>query len=154
MSPALAKLVSLLLLIVQGVIASSPGRVLCIPLGDCGQHHESASSGCGHCGPIERCSDVGQGGRQDHEHGPFDATLHSDDECGCHIHFPVPAKEQLPSNPKDDTRDLRSVFMPLVVAITLVWDFKPPLFAEVCIRPPDFNVSDQVRGLKATRLLI
>lgn len=153
MPPALVKLVTLLLLVVQGAVASGSGRVLCIPLEDCGQHHKSDTGGCDHCGPAERAA-AEQSGRHDHQHGLFDAASHPDDECGCHVHVPVPTNDQAPSKPKGDSPDPRAKSVSLVVAIIVAAVPAPPRISELCLRPPDFSASDQVRSLKATRLLI
>jgi hypothetical protein len=94
------------------------------------------------------------GGCCDHDHGPVDAALHAGEECGCHVHVPVPATEQIPSDSKCRCQDLRAVFVRLVVAVVVAWDFDALLAVRACSRPPDFSESDQVRGLKATRLIL
>jgi len=153
MPPALLKLVVLLLLVVQGVVAPGPGRVLCVPLEDCGQHHRSDAGGCDHCGRGAHAA-TARPGCQDHQHGLFDVASHPDDECGCHVHVPLPADEQLPSKPKGDLQDPRAASVSLAVAFVVASVPAPARTSEVCLRPPDFSASDQVRSLKATRLLI
>ncbi|MGQ0629156.1 MAG: hypothetical protein ACT4PL_13785 [Phycisphaerales bacterium] len=44
--------------------------------------------------------------------------------------------------------------VPLLIAIAVAWDLEPPLAIPALVQPPDFSVSDQVLGLKTTRLLI
>jgi hypothetical protein len=153
MPPALVKLVALLLLVVQGAIASASGRVVCIPLLDCGQHHESTHE-CHHGGSDECAAEIKPVGCHDHEHGPFDRASPPGDGCSCHVHVPVPDQKQLPGNSRGDSQDPRSFIVPLVAAIIAARDFEPRRTVGVCLRPPDFSTSDQVRGLKATRLLI
>jgi hypothetical protein len=153
MHHSLVKLVAMLLLIVQGAIATAPGQVLCIPVRDCDTHEHEAELACGHCDTAS-CAQLGgepRGG--DQKQGPFPASLHPNDECGCHLHVPVPGDERVPSGPRGDNPDLRMFFVPLV-ALVLNWDCEPPHAVIARFHPPDFSVSDQVLALKATRLLI
>lgn len=154
MPPAIVKLVAILLLVVQGVIALAPGRVLCIPIRDCGKHESEVLAACDHC-ESHGSSAVGGGkGGSGQEHGPFSTVFHPQDECGCHLHVPVPDDEQVPSNPKGDGPDSRTFFIHFVVAVVLAWDFDPPVAVAARVQPPDFSTSDQVLALKTTRLLI
>lgn len=154
MSPALVKLVAILLLLVQGAIASAPGRVLCIPIQDCGTHESKLAEACSRCdmhGIVDAGSGVGTSG---HDDGPLSTAFQPDDECGCYLHVPVPDDEQVRSNPKGDGQDLRTFIVPLVIAVVMGWDFDPPIAVPPRVQPPDFSDSDQVLGLKTTRLLI
>lgn len=151
MPPAIVKLVAVLLLVVQGVMASGPGRVLCIPLGDCGSHDTAVADSCRHC-DVHMGRDSGCLESSGHERGPYSVAFHPPDECGCHLHVPLPDNKQVPS--KGDSPDLRAFVVPLLVAVVMAWDFEPPLAAPARVPPPDFSVSDQVLGLKTTRLLI
>lgn len=158
MPPALVKLVAMLLLVVQCTAAAvtAPGRVLCIPLGDCGNHERDEAPACGHCG-IPPSSPVHEAISQPHQtqgHGLFLAALHPVDECGCHLHVPVPDGERLPSNHPGSGSDVRVLFEPLVVALVLTWGADPPREVVALRHPPDFDVSDQVLALKSTRLII
>jgi len=154
MPPAIVKLVAMLLLVVQGAIALAPGRVLCIPVRDCGTHESAVRTSCDHCDSHGRLDVSGRSGGLAPEQGPFNTVFHPNDECGCHLHVPVPGNEQVPSNPKSGEPDLRTLIVPLFVAIIWVYDWNPPLAAASHFRPPDFSVSDQVLSLKTTRLLI
>lgn len=154
MPPTVVKLVAVLLLVVQGLIASAPGRVLCIPLQDCGTHQSGASTSCDHCDSAGCDNQQADQGGSSHQHGPFHAALHPEDECGCHVHVPVPGDQQVASNQKTGSPEFRALFVPLVVAVVLTWDVDPPAAVKVLFPPPDFSASDQVRALKATRLLI
>lgn len=154
MPTAVVKLVALLLLVVQGAIALAPGRVLCIPVRDCGTHESEVLAACDHCDSHGRSDVSGRSGGLDPKHGPFSTTFHPDDECGCHLHVPVPSEDQVPSNPKGDGPDLRALFFPLVVAVVLAWDFDPPLAVVPRFQPPDFSTCDQVLALKTTRIII
>ncbi|MFN9132666.1 MAG: hypothetical protein ACK5XO_08290, partial [Phycisphaerales bacterium] len=154
MSPALVKLVAMLLLVVQGAIASAPGRVLCIPVGDCGTHESETAEVCSHC-DTQCMAHAGSGvGAPGHDEGPYSTAFHPDDECGCHLHVPVPGDEQVPSNPKGEGPDSRTFLLPLAIAVVMAWDFDPPVAVPPRVQPPDFSASDQVLGLKTTRLLI
>lgn len=154
MPQSLVKLVAMLLLFVQGLVAFAPGQVICIPVQDCGAHDQGGHAACGHCDSDGCDNEVRRDQCKDHEHGPFSAATHPDDECGCHLHVPVPDSEQVPSNPRCDVSELRSVLVPLLVAFVLTWDFEPSLVVVERFKPPDFSASDQVLALKATRLLI
>jgi hypothetical protein len=148
------KLVAMLLLVVQGAIALAPGRVLCIPVRDCGTHQPDVVAACVHCDSHGSPNAPGVPGGLGQEKDPFSTAFHPNDECGCHLHVPVPGDDQVPSNPKGDGPDLRTFFFPMVVAIVLAWDFDPPLSVAPHFQPPDFSASDQVLALKTTRLRI
>lgn len=157
MPHALVKLVAMLLLTVQGAIGMAGGQVLCIPIRNCDTHHQADSRPCGHCEPAAVCADVAADdgcSSHDHEHGPFNAALHPNDDCGCHVHVPVPEEEQVPSGPRSESAEFRTLFVPLVIAVVLNWDCEPPCAVAARFHPPDFSASDQVRALKSTRLLI
>jgi len=148
---SLVKLVAVLLLVVQGVMASGPGRVMCIPLGDCGSHDTAVADSCRHCDAHES-RDSGCLESSRHEDGPHSPLFHPPDECGCHLHVPVPDGQQVPS--KGDSQDLRLPVVPLLISIEAAWDLVPPLAIPALVQPPDFSVAAQVLGLKTTRLLI
>lgn len=154
MPHALVKLVAMLLLFVQGLVAFAPGQVVCIPLQDCGTHEQAGNFSCGHCDPLPCNDGMVADTCDDHRHGPFSSASHPDDDCGCHVHVPVPDSEQIPSNPRGESSDPRLAIAPLLVAVVLAWDFEPALEVVERFKPPDFSVSDQVLALKATRLLI
>jgi hypothetical protein len=154
MPAAVVKLVAMLLLFVQGLVAFAPGQVLCIPVQDCGTHEQGGPASCGHCDTDWLDGASGEDDCKDHDHGPFTPVTHPDEECGCHLHLPVPDNEQPPSSSRGDTFELRSVLVPLWVAFVLTWDLEPVLVVVERFKPPDFSVSDQVLALKSTRLLI
>lgn len=150
MPQSLIKLVTVLLLFVQGAVALSTGRMLCIPVAPCGEQHSacddtgSASHVCG----AEHCAD--------HRPGLTDVALHPHDECDCHVHLPIPGGDEAPSNssPRSDLQDLRAFALSLWVVSMLGWGDSPS-HAPIVGRPaPSFSASDQVLGLRATRLLI
>jgi hypothetical protein len=76
------------------------------------------------------------------------------DGCDCHTHVPVPDNQQGPHSPRAETQSLRAIFIPRVAAFVIAWDISPVREVPTCSRPPDFDASDQVCGLKATRLII
>ncbi|MBX3384622.1 MAG: hypothetical protein KF864_14050 [Phycisphaeraceae bacterium] len=155
MPAAAIKLVAMLLLVVQGAIALAPGRVLCIPVRDCGTHEPEVLAACNHCDSHGSSNVVDGSGGPGQQHGPFITAFHPVDECGCHLHVPVPSDQQVPNNPKGDNPDLRTFFVPMmVVAIVLKWELNPPLAVGAHFHPPNFSASDQVLALKTTRLLI
>ncbi|QOJ00984.1 MAG: hypothetical protein HRU70_10945 [Phycisphaeraceae bacterium] len=151
---ALVKLVAILLLAVQGLIALAPGRVLCIPVRDCEIHESEVLAAYDR---FESHGSLTASGAQHvlgQEHGSFATAFHPEDECGCHLHIPIPSDEQAPSNPKDGGPDQRKLFLPLVVAVVLAWDFDTPLPVAQRFEPPDFSTSAQVLALKTTRIII
>jgi len=154
MSQPLAKLVAILLLFVQSLVVFAPGQVLCIPLRDCGTHEQPSHTACGHFVPDGFNVDQIDDSCLDHEHGPCDWAIHPDDKCGCHLHVALPDSEQLPSNSRGDNAELRSLLVPVLVAIVLTRDLEPEVVVVERFSPPDFSVADQVLGLRATRLLI
>lgn len=154
MPPALFKLIAIFLLVVQGVVALASGRVLCIPVQYCVTHETDVPAALAHCG-SNACTVAG-GDREDREseRGLFVSSSHPDDQCGCHLHVPIPSDEQAPSKPKGDSPDLRTLFFPLVITISLIWVFTPRVQLAPPTQPPDFSTSDQVLALKTTRILI
>ncbi|MGD9688409.1 MAG: hypothetical protein AB7K52_04425 [Phycisphaerales bacterium] len=154
MPTALVKLVAVLLMCVQGLVAAAPGQVLCIPVQSCGMHEHDGHAVCGRChsGGSDDEGVVDQ--RREHELDHMSAAVHLFDECGCYLHVPVPDREQVPVCPRGDNTDLRQSVLPLLVASVLVWDIEPAPVVVARFKPPDLSVSDQVLGLKATRLLI
>ncbi len=154
MHPALVKLVAMLLLFVQGVVALAPGQVLCIPVRDCGTHERGIDAECSHCDAAPCSTTAGEPLNSEHGYGPYSPALHPIDECGCHVHVPVPGDEQVPSNPRGENPDLRAFFIPVLIAVVLNWDCETPQEVVPRFHPPDFSASDQVLALKATHLLI
>lgn len=170
MSPASLRLVATLLLIVQGVVALAPGRVLCIPLWDCPRHHDDARSHAGagahhhrHRTDVDGCTgdhgrSDGQGHALGHAHGHgldvVDATRHPHDGCPCHVHVPLPGNECIPVSPKGEPQELRAMCVPLVAVAAPGWASGPPPRAQARSRPPDPSGSERVHGLKTTRLLV
>ncbi len=154
MHPVLVRLVAVFLLLMQGLNASAPGQVVCIPIQDCGRHDQGESATCGHCDHAG-CDDrrIGREGTS-HDHGPFNAAIHSDDECGCHVHVPIPGGQQVPRTPASGGPDIKTILVPQVLAIVHGWGCEPPAAVSVRFQPPDFSASDQVRALRTTRLLI
>ena len=154
MGPSFRKVVALVLLLIQGMIGATSGQFLCIPIRDCGTHERSGHAASGHC-VSDGCNvEQVEESCKDHEHDAFSSAIHRDDECGCHLHVPLPDSEQLPSNPRGDNAELRSVLVPVLIALVVTWDFDPAVVIVERFKPPDFSVSDQVLGLRATRLLI
>lgn len=154
MHPALVKLVAMLLLVVQGAVALAPGRVLCVQIRDCGTHEVVDSNPCNHCDLSTSWDSGDPEARTGHEQGPISTAVHPADDCGCHVHVPVPGEQQVPSTSKSDGSEFKSVLLPLVLAVVACWEFFPPQAVNARFQPPDFSASDQVRALKTTRLLI
>lgn len=154
MPPAVVKLVALLLLFVQGAIALVPGRMICIPVQDCGTHEREAAVACGHCDSVGFTDTAGSHTGHSHGHGPFSLVVHPVDECGCHVHIPLPNDEQLSTNPRCGNPELKTLAVPLVITYVLNWNCNPPRVMAALVHPPDFSASDQVRALETIRLLI
>ncbi len=154
MPSVLLKVVAVFLLIVQGGLSLASGRVLCVGAHDCESHVHLCDAGVGHSHDEHGIH------HEDHHCGaPTDggcvvvgAVMH--DGCGCHVHVPVPDNEQGPRSPRGDVPTVRAVFVARVAALVVSWDVGPVRDVPTSSRPPDFSVSDQVCGLKATRLII
>jgi hypothetical protein len=158
MSQPLLKFVSLLLLVVQGVVASSPWRVVCVPVAVCESHEgDESTAGCGHDdhGPC-RSTDSGAGPKQIDDHALLGLVLSTHDECGCHVHVPVPRNDQFPSRPgpQGGCPDMRAVLTPRVVVAMLDWGCAPLPSGVPGVDPPEFDRGDEALSLKSTRLLL
>lgn len=154
MSPVVVKLVSVLMLVVQGLVASAAGRVVCIPLQDCGKHGEMAVGLCDRVA-AEGCG--GHGGECDERalgSGSHDDGMQRAEECDCHVHVPVPADERLPGKPAVDMGEARADLIPAAVVAVLTWDLESACEAGEGFLPPGFERCDQWVGLKCTRLLL
>jgi hypothetical protein len=154
MPPVLLKVVAVFLLVVQAGLSLASGRVLCVGAHDCGSHVHLSDVGVGHShdehgGHHEDhdCGDPAEGG-----YAIVGAAMH--DGWGCHVHVPVPDNEQGPRSPRGDAQALRAIFVPRVAALVIAWDVGAVREVPTCSRPPDLSGSDQVCGLKATRLII
>lgn len=159
MPKTIAQLVAVFLLVVQGIAAFGPGRVLCVPIE--GEVARTQADAADH-GPCEVHSPShvlpGEAAKgescDDHEHGVVLALLHTHEDCGCHVHVPVRGDDTTPTTPRDRTGDARQLFAPVVVALLANWDW-----SSACVRtaeghPPDRLASGQLRALKSTRLRI
>jgi hypothetical protein len=152
MPSRLFKLVSLLLLVVQGAIASSPARVLCVSVVDCSERPALVAVTTDHHHAHERADTVNEFGTL--VDTPASSDTAASHEHGCHMHVQLPPNEQLPSNPKGDLHELQSLAAALVAVVTLTPDVEPTFTIRMRSQPLDFSASDQVRALKTTRLLI
>lgn len=158
MTSPVINLVAAFLLVAQGLVGMAPGRVLCLPIADCGAHDSSESAGCGHdhddCGSDHGCGSNSDD-RAGHGHGPMEIAFHPHEECGCHVHVPVPGDDRTPTNPqpRGDYKELRALSGASHV-LTIAWDFTPAARPSWRFCPPDLTATDQVRALKSTRLLI
>lgn len=154
MNSQLVKLVTLTMLIVYGLVASTAGRVLYIPIG-----HDHSGFECvleqndrqGASHPVETetgCVD------HSHEHGPFDNHAHADSECGCHIHVPMPGEQPVVRNQRVLPTEAPSSDVSPWVFLLLACSTDAP--AKVCgySQRPDPRAKEQVRALKSVRLLI
>lgn len=151
MSPTLVKIIAMILLVAQGIIGVIPGRVLCIPLVHCHAHTHSDAA-CADGGMV--CDDSRAGQHcPGHEHGPLSLASHPSDECGCHVHVPVPGEQPLPGTSRGEVADARPALAPTVVALLADWHGDVPSVV-ARPRPPDLGATGQMRALKATRLMI
>jgi hypothetical protein len=154
MHPAFVKLVTILLLVVQGLVAPVTGRVLCIALEDCEFHDKRLTALCGHCDAAVCHANAFAQSESGRDLGMIPAADHPEDECACHVHVPVPGDQQVPCPAKTDGFEFRSSLVPFVLAIFASWEIEPPVSASVRLHPPDFSSSDQILALKSTRLHI
>jgi len=154
MSPAVVKLVAMLLLVVQGVIASASGRVLCIPLPHCDAHEQDHTGSGGHCEGAACHDEPSTDCDEQTGHVPCTILTPMSDECDCHVHVQVPGDESVPSKSKADSGEVRVLLVPVIVAIVMTVELAPP--ASSVFRPPprDIVAIDQTIALKTTRLLI
>lgn len=154
MSQVLLRVVAVFLLVVQAGLSLASGRVLCVGAHDCGSHVHVFGAAHGHSHDEHGIH------HEDHQCGApteggcvvVGAVMH--DGCCCHVHVPVPDNEQGPRSPRGDVPTARAVFVARVAALVVSWDVGPVRDVPTSSRPPDFSESDQVCGLKATRLII
>lgn len=154
MNSQLVKLVTLTMLIVYSLVASTAGRVLCIPIGhdhsvfecvlelsnrESASHQVETESGCVN---------------HSHEHGPFDSDAHADSECGCHVHVPMPGEQPVVRSQKVQPTEVPSGDVSSLVFLLLACSTDAP--TKVCgfSQSPDPRATEQVRALKSVRLLI
>jgi hypothetical protein len=154
MHPVFVKLVAVLLLVAQGLLASAPGRVLCIPLEHCETHHRGLAAACDHCDTAGCTSARFDQDEPGSGRGNFFSAIHPEEECGCHVHVPIPADQQVPGPANSGVCGCKPIFVPLVLAIVIDREIEPPVAMHVRLHPPDFILTDQVLALKSTRLLI
>lgn len=150
----LVKLVAVLLLVLQGVVSVAPGQILCIPVLDCAGYEHGLPLHGEHCGSHGCDHADGHTSCHGHDHGPFIDESHNDEDCGCHVHLPVPDSEQLPCSTRGDGPEFRVVVIPEVSGFELPRARQPLIVVARSFKPPDLCASDQVRALKTTRLLI
>ncbi|HEX8876504.1 MAG TPA: hypothetical protein VF777_07130 [Phycisphaerales bacterium] len=136
MPPALIKLVATLLLIVQGLVASVGGPVLCFSLRDC-DHHPLA------------CSDHDLAAAS--QSADFPAAEQSAPDCGCHLHVPRPPSDLVP-NTKSHTPDTRPVGPPQALSEALIREPSRPVAHRPA--PPPQRGTVQARILSSMRLRI
>ena len=140
MTRLLVHAVAALLLLTQLCVGIAPGRILCIPVGDCGAH-ELADHCHGH---------DDDGG---HHHGPVAPNDHEHGDCDCHLHVSLPDEAQTPSKPhvRLECMAFHMFLAPVLLAELPGSEPSPHLSRE---HPPDRHARDQVLSLAATRLLI
>lgn len=157
MTRAIHITVAALLLMVQGLVAFAPGRVLCIPIADCGTHESIVESACDHCEPDDCTSSETEetdGSSSDPmSSGPMNAALCLMPECGCHVHLPVPRGEQTSPTLRDDSQQ-RALFVPVLVAMIPSEDWSDRCGVSASAHSPGVRGSAQLRALKTTRLRI
>lgn len=146
MASRVIQVILMVLLVVQGALASASGRVLCIPLGGHGEHHLcGADVGHGLSSPGACC---------DHPESPLDVVLAAHDECGCHVHVPVPGREQSPGNPKQSGGMGRIVSVAPVDSVVMAWGVAPVATLRVRSHWMEYGSPGQGLGLRTTRLII
>lgn len=151
MTLSLTKYIAVLLVFLQATVGMiTPGRVLCLPVADC-DHQEFAATGC------QDRSEAGQHDDLDCDHDPAAPGLAPDhlNECGCHLHVPIPGDPKTPgqSQARGDGFQARQSVIPVVVAV-LQWDWTPSIGKSLSQRPVDPLVRGLVLSLKTTRLRI
>lgn len=154
MHSAVVKIVALLLLIVQGGVALIPGRTICIPVQRCGTHVQEAPAACDHCESECDSENAESWTGPPLIHVSCGLDSHLTNQCGCHVHLPVPSNEQAPSAPRNGAPELKALTVAQVVELVMRWESQPPRADTHQLHQSDFSISDQVRSLKTTRLLI
>jgi len=153
MSRLLVQIIASMLLLLQALVGVAPGRVLCLPLADCGSHEATPTCDRGGCSSDNH--DTHALPCREHRHTPVEHALHPDADCGCHIHVPVPSDEQLPTHPtRAELTEQRWAAAPIATSVVLASNWAPPRRSFAIGPPPDLSLTDQVLTLKATRLLI
>lgn len=144
----------MLLAVAQGVVGVVPGRVLCVPTGDCGLHAlgEAAAQTHDHEDDHDHDHEACRG----HHHGPIALPVaHSHDGCGCHVHIPLPGEKQLPrgGDVRTDLGHLRFVAAVVVVG-GLDWRQRPVCAQVARGGEPAVPLGARALALTSTRMLI
>lgn len=161
------------LLVVQGLVAFVPGRVLCVPVLDCGrsechsrrhadvarhEHHDHRAFE----GEITDGSCVRHAHQHDCHHDSSNAletslravAWHPSDDCGCHIHIPLPGDEQMLCSPRAESTHSRVFFTPEALYVVFADRCEPLPRTRVLSHPPDLGTGAPLRALRTTRLII
>lgn len=147
MPTGLVKLVALFLLVVHGAMGSVSGRVVCIQLWECEDHHAHLDGHAHHDSPCaDDCCD--------HDpHHPASTAQLPDEPCCGHLHLPIPDDRQGPGDARTADATLRALMLPAAETIAR-WHPDLPGAIKPCSRPPDACATSQARSIKSTRLLI
>lgn len=154
----------MLLAMAQAVVGVVPGRVLCVPKGDCGLHGLGGVATQGHEHDHDHDLDECAGGGHEHvsdacpghHHGPIAvAVAHSHDGCGCHVHVPLPGEKQLPRG-KDVRADIGHLRLVAAVVVVGELDWRQAPACVAIARGGDAYVPLVARALALTsaRMLI
>lgn len=150
----------LVVLLSQGVVGTLRGQMLCIHIGPCASHaiepdgdHEQ----CTHHG----CDHHDEGSSDPDPAGPRGSAVHSHQDCGCHIHMPVPRNPQSPPSPGSARLLAESGFAKCLWAVLPVTMVDPwaspdrgPCLARSADGSPDSRHAAALRALKTTRLIL
>ncbi len=158
MRSVLTQLLAILLVCSQTLFGVAMGRTLCVATGTCEHGEDAEREDRGHCHSHSHHGDeVVRHGEEceSHRHGPIGLLDVPHEECGCHVHVPVPNEPQSPpkSSNQADQLQVRIMHAPVVVTV-LTWDLWANRRIDSRSRPPDPDAAAQVLALQATRLLV
>jgi hypothetical protein len=154
MPRSVVQIVAVVLLVLQSVVALVPGRMFCLPTWACGER-EKVSRVVQHVHGFEQ----GPAHVSGYSHGHDEATDVTDDgcaaghdECGCHVHMPMPDDQQMPKDQRAQ-QAMQDVMTPAEVFVGEL-KFEPVEMMKRVPRVLDLSAAVELRALKVTRLLV
>jgi hypothetical protein len=165
----------LVLMLMQAWMGVIPTRLICLPspsvASACSGHLEAQDAACsshddadcgtgGHVHADAQASIDSHAGMHDgeclnHSHGLIGTLLHESHDCACHVHYPSDddSKPAPGTQTRIDPVELRPLLTQSVAAL-LATVSKPSIFTPSRDGSIDLLLSQQVLGLKATRILV
>lgn len=161
----------LVLMLMQAWVGVIPIRLICLPspslASACNGHMDVQGAACmshddadcdiaSHADALaDSHAGVHDGECLNHSHGLIGTLLHESHDCACHVHYP--SEDDSKPAPGTQTRldpvELRPLLTQSVAAL-LATVAKPSIFTPSREGSMDLLLSQQVLGLKATRILV